>query len=468
MSRYLAPLVACCLAVVTHVSAQSPSSAGAPVVPLDPLPVPPLQQAEPAVLSADPSPSAPNPYAGGLLDRQYLSGDWGGWRSRLADRGVTMDLFGTQFYQGVARGGLAREWEYGGRLDYLLNVDGHKLGLWQGLFANMHVDTRFGTDTNAIDGALLPSNVSMSFPPVGTQPGTWITGLKLTQALSEHFLVYGGKVNTLEAYALKFSPGVDSNLPGLGGFQNAALVFNPIAARGVPYSAAAVGAVALFGQGSSLAFSVMDPEERTDRGLDNLFRTGVTMSTDLVLRGKPLGLPGILNLGGVYTTARFTSLDPSVYLNLARLGQLQSAIGTGNLPTEKGSWALYACGSQAIWQSPSDEKATWNVFGGVGLADGNPNPIRFYAGGGVGGRSLLPGRQLDSCGVGYFYLGLSDQFKSLARNVVPFRDEYGVELFYNIAVTRWCRLTPNLQVVRPSAGNVDTAILTGLRMQWIF
>ncbi len=34
------------------------------------------------------------------------------------------------------------------------------------------------------------------------------------------------KLNGLDSYALKYSPGVSTNLPGLGGFQNAALVFN--------------------------------------------------------------------------------------------------------------------------------------------------------------------------------------------------------------------------------------------------
>ena len=81
---------------------------------------------------------------------------------------------------------------------------------------------------------------------------------------------------------------------------------------------------------------------------------------------------------------------------------------------------------------------------------------------------MLASRPLDSFGVGYFYLGLSDQLKNLTRNVKPLRDEYGVELFYNIAVTPWCRLTPNFQVVRPSAVGVDTGILAGLRLQMIF
>ncbi len=54
---------------------------------------------------------------------------------------------------------------------------------------------------------------------------------------------------------MKYSPGVSTNLPGLGGFQNAALVFNPIAARGVPYSAAGAGAAVILERVQRLALA---------------------------------------------------------------------------------------------------------------------------------------------------------------------------------------------------------------------
>lgn len=411
--------------------------------------------------SATASVATSNPYDGDLFTRQYLSGDWNGRRTKLAENGVTMDIFATQFYQGVTSGGLSREFEYGGKLDLLPNFDGQKLGLWQGLSANAHVETRFGTTTNAFSGTLLPSNAAMAFPFDGDTTAVWLTALKLNQALSEHVIVFAGKLNGLDGYALKYSPGVATNLPGLGGFQSTGLVFNPIAARGVPYSAAGVGAAFIFGEGSTLGVSVLDPAERSDRGLDNLFNGGATLATDLVIRAKPMGLPAILDLGGIYTTANYTSLDRSVYLSLP-------SITPGNLPVESESWALYASGSQALWQSSSDPTATWGLFGGVGLSDGNPNPIRYYASCGIGGRNMSSSRPLDSYGIGYYYLGLSDQFKDLTQNVRPLRDESGAELFYNIAVTPACRLTPNFQVARPALVGVDSPILAGLRLQMIF
>jgi porin len=455
-------LAVCGLCFTHTLSAQTPVQvAPAPVVPLVSEPTPTL-----APLAME-NTEAPNPYAGDLLTRDYLTGDWSGWRSKLADRGVTMDLFATQYYQGVTRGGQSRDFEYGGKLDYLLNVDGHKLGLWKGLFVNMHAETRFGTDTNGIDGLLVPSTLPMSFPEANKSI-TAITGLKVTQALSENFVVYAGKINTLQEFPLRFSPGNTSNLPGLAGFSSGALVFNPIVARTVPYSAAGVGAAYVVDELPVFSLSVFDPEERAAKGLENLYARGVTIVPDLILSGKLFGRPATLNLGGTYSNSKYRALDPSAYLNLLRIGQLREAIGAEELPEETGSWSLYANGYQALWVNPCNEKVSWGLFGAVGLSDGNPNPIRYYAAGGIGGRSMIRGRESDSFGVGYYYVGLSDQFKNLTRAIKSQRDEYGVELFYNYAVTPWCRLTPNFQVARPSTVGVDTTLLAGLRLQLIF
>jgi porin len=411
---------------------------------------------------ADP-PAEENPYAGDLLTRTHGLGDPLGMRSRLADRGLTFDVYATQFYQGVVQGGRVRDWEYGGKLDYLFNVDGGKLGLWQGLLVNLHAETRYGTDVNNIDGLLAPSNIAMNFPEPNRNI-TSITGLKVTQALSENFVVYLGKINTLDEYVIRFSDELGLGRPGLGGFQNTSLVFNPILARTVPYSAAGVGGAFLREGQPLFTFTVFDPEERAAKALEDLYARGVVLVPDLVLRGKPFGRPGLYNFGGTYSNARYRSFDPAAYLEippeLVRDEQFA--------PKETGSWSLYANFYQAVWVDPYDEKRTWGVFGQFGLSDGNPNPIRFVANSGIAGRSMLPRRRLDTFGVGYFYLGLSDQFKALAGPFLPQQDEYGVELFYNYAVTPWCRLTYDLQVARPSTQGLDTAIITGLRLQLRF
>ena len=70
------------------------------------------------------------------------------------------------------------------------------------------------------------------------------------------------------------------------------------------------------------------------------------------------------------------------------------------------------------------------------LADTNPSPFRWSANIGIGGSSLIPRREHDTFGFGYFYLGVNNSSKQLAAVVEPIQDERGVEGFYNIAATR--------------------------------
>ncbi|HEX4611857.1 MAG TPA: carbohydrate porin [Urbifossiella sp.] len=410
-----------------------------------------------------PEPAAPNPYAGDLHTRLRMTGDWGGTRSALADRGVTFDLFATQFYQGVAAGGREQEFNYGGKLDYLFAVDGGKLGFWPGGVLNFHAETRYGQSVNNVDGLIAPSNLPLSFPDPDKSI-TSITGFKLTQTLSEDLVVFLGKINTLDEYGFRYAPALGTNRPGLAGFMNTSLVFNPIVARTLPYSAAGVGGAYLRDGEPLLAFTVFDPEERATKGLENLYARGVVLVPDLTVDVKPLGLPGRYNLGGTWSSASYRSFDPAAYLNLpAQLVRDEAAA-----PKVTGSWSLYANFYQSLRVDEADEKRHWGAFGQFGLSDGNPNPVRFIANGGIGGQSLLPGRKYDTFGVGYFYFGMSSDFKALAQPLLPQRDEFGVELFYNVAITPWARLTGDLQVARPSTVGFDTVILPGLRFQLLF
>ena len=55
--------------------------------------------------------------------------------------------------------------------------------------------------------------------------------------------------------------------------------------------------------------------------------------------------------------------------------------------------------------------------------------------------------------------------------LLPIGNDQAVELFYNIAVTPWCHVTPDLQVVLPARDDtlppnresIDTALVLGLR-----
>ena len=58
-----------------------------------------------------------------------------------------------------------------------------------------------------------------------------------------------------------------------------------------------------------------------------------------------------------------------------------------------------------------------------------------------------------------------DDFKDVAKVITPVRDAHGVEIFYNAAVTPWCHLTSDLQVIAPTLELTETSLVLGLRMK---
>ena len=319
----------------------------------------------------------------------------------MAVSGITLDVNLTQFFQSVASGGKERAFAYGGKIDYFLNIDGNKAGLWQGFLVTMHAETRYGEDVNDIDGMFSFGNFNMAFPKAGKDV-TGITRLILSQSLSDNFMVFAGKINSLDDFALNFT-----GRNGVERFMNSAMVANIINARTVPYSTYGVGFSVLrktrrrCSHSSSAILTIM----RRRAIWIELFANGVLLSGTVKMSVAPLGLPGHQNVGVNWNSRKFTSVDPASFVDIPGQG-----IVAGQ---ESGSWALWYTFDQYLWVSQTDPNVGWGVFGMAGISDGNPNPVRWNMTLGIGGNSLIPGRQRDTFGVGYFRLGLSSDFKKL-------------------------------------------------------
>ncbi len=403
-------------------------------------------------------PSSPAASADGMgFDSTKLTGNWWGVRDTLDAHGVDIKLSLTQFYQGVTKGGIDNGFQYGGKVDTYLMIDGGKLGLWRGLSVTTHLETRYGEDVNDIDGMLSLGNFNMSFPKAG-ETATGITALKLTQAVGDNFMLIAGKINTLDDFRLNYT-----GLNGLERFMNSAVVANIINARTVPYSTYGAGFAVFAKDGPEFLFLARDPDNHATAGdLDKLFAHGVLLTGSLRVPVAPMGLPGTQVIGGNWSSRDYTSVDPSSWANIP--GQGIAA------PKVSGSWATYYNFDQCLWMDSSNSNVQVGVFGMFGLSDGNPNSVRWNATLGIGASGLIPHREYDTCGMAYFHIGLSDNFKELlsgptAPPGLAQRDEQGVELYYNIAITRWCHLTADLQAVQPSTRDLETTLVAGTRLK---
>lgn len=365
----------------------------------------------------------------------------------------------TQFYQGVSSGGIRNLFSYAGRNDYYMNVDGEKAGLWKGLFIDLHGETRYGNTINEDTGAIMPANVAMLFPkPTGTV--TALTGVKVTQFLSDQFLVFGGKLNMFDQLLQPFGAG-----RGVDAFMNIGLTFPIPLARTVPYSTLGAGFAVLHEMQPIWSFMVLDTNNTpTTSGFESFFDNGVTLLSAVNIPVQFLGLPGHQGVGGSYSSGTYNNLEPTAYFD-PNVGTVVSFGSTS------GSWSVYYSADQALYVDPTNPMRSWGLFTNIGLADNGPSPVRWSAAVGLGGSSPLASRPLDTFGVGYSFVDYTSPVKDLAPRLLPIENDQAIELFYNAAVTPWCHLTPDFQVLLPAkertlppnAQNIDTAIVIGLR-----
>jgi porin len=403
-------------------------------------------------------------YTGTLGTRPALSGDWNGHRTQLAERGVTFDLTLTQITQGIVRGGKETGWAYGGRGDVVVGVDTEKLGWWKGGHLSLELEGNFGSDVNERTGALNAVNSSQTYPAVHAYG---VPELMWTQLLSTKLGVVVGKVQT----------GSDTNefAAGKGDTQffNLALQFDSAATVTIPYSALGVGVFFLptgDEEFAKLKVFVVDSDGKGNSpGFDTVFNGDTTYHAEGRVRTLVAGLTGHQLIGGAYSTKSFTALDQNVRV----------VIEDRSLQEKKGSWVLYYNFDQYLYEPERGSGRGLGVFGRFGVSDGNPNPKKYFYSAGIGARGVVPGRPLDGFGIGYYYVTVGHPvFTGPFATASFLRDEQGGEVYYDVAITPWARLAPDLQVVRPAqkrtvgtgqggVKSVDTATVLGVRLKVI-
>jgi porin len=383
-----------------------------------------------------------------LWTRSQLTGDWFGSRDEFATGGLT--FFGdiTQYYQGVTTGGLERQFKYGGRGDYLVDLDSQKLGLWDGARLDLRGETRLGQDVNQIDGAVSPSNFAMALP-FPNRNVTALTGVQYTQDFSENLSVFAGKLDILDG-----TPQTYTQARRLNYFFNTAMQTNLSRVYLQP-SVLGAGFTVRDEVEPVFNFFLLDSHfTPTTIGFSTLFSNGVVAFGEHRLRTNWFNLPGHSAVGFLYSTATRTALDLNPQL------VIQAVMSGAPAPTKDSSWTALYRFDQVVYADSSNPRRNWTLNGDYGLSDGNPNPIRWFANLSLVGTSTICGRENDTFGIGYYHLGASHV---AALTTLGFGPEDGVELFYNVAVTPWFHVTADLQVIDPSREQNATALLVGVR-----
>ncbi len=434
--------------------------------PAPPAPPDPTQPAAPQAALPQPgdmqcqaAAATPSPFDGDICTRPLLLGSICGVRDQLAAHGITINANTYQFYQGVAHGGINDVFRYVGHNDYFINVDGEKAGLWKGFFITLHGETRYGDSVNQDTGALIPVNTAALFPKASGSE-TALTAVKFTQAFSENFVTFGGKLNMLDEFKMPFT---GDRL--LDGFWNLGMSFPLVVARTIPYSTLGAGAAVLKDGAPVFTVMVLDTNNTpTTSGFDQLFSNGATIFANLTLPTKFFGLPGSQGVSGTFSSGNYNDLSPTAYFDPS-----EGLVITPNYVRD--SWCVFYSATQALWVDPCNAKRMYGVYTNIGTADDGPSPIRFSANVALYGSSPITNRPLDTFGIGYSFTRYSSPVRDFAPVLLPIGNDQAIELFYNFAVTPWFNVAPDLQVVFPAREDtfppdrqsIDTALVLGIR-----
>ena len=249
-------------------------------------------------------------------------------------------------------------------------------------------------------------------------------------------------------------------------FMNLAFLANPLLLPYAPYNAL-MGAL-LFRPTDWLVVSVsaLDSFGRpTTAGFDTAFHSpeGTTFINEWDFTIKPFGLIGHQRFGAVYSTKDFTQLDQDLRLGgpLRNIRSLSQFIRDPK--TRPDDWGIYYNFDQYVYTEKEDPTQGVGLFGRFGWSTGEANPFDAFYSIGVGGKGVIPERDNDTFGAGYYYMDMSDDLPSF----LGMSSEQGVELYYNIEITPWLHITPDLQVIiDPGGGSLDEdiAIAYGIRM----
>jgi len=416
---------------------------------------------------------AETPYSGHFWTRSTLTGDWGGTRNEWAAEGVTFDMSLTQTGMSVVSGGKKHGWEYSGRGDLMLSIDTQKLGWWPGGFFTVEVEGNYNRSINPDTGSLTAVNNNQIFPTTGRDELN-IPAVSFTQFLSPYAGVFIGKVATLTAT----SGDMNEFAHGKGDtqFLNMAFNLNPSIGLTVPYSTLAAGVIILPTKDPSMAaisITALDGDGTANRsGFDTVLKGNTSYVIEGRMRTEFFGMTGHQLAGGAYSTKNFTSLSQDSRLIIQNVP----------LQEEDNSWCIYYNFDQYLYEPQKGQGI--GLFGRFGASDGDANPVHYFYSIGIGGKGVISSRPDDQFGIGYYYIDISRlKLTGIFKNYEFLRDEYGVEAYYNIAITPWLKLTPDIQFVRPAQKNVlsvdrgtlttstkgiDTATVVGLRLQMIF
>lgn len=424
--------------------------------------------------------------AKGFWQRDTLTGDWGGIRPDLEEKGITVSATYTGEALGNVSGGLRQRAVASGLLQADVEADLEKAIGWQGglfHFTGLYTHGR-SLSANFLQNWIYSRDIE-------TSPNTRLFALWLQQSFFDDAVsLKAGVVPMQEEF---FNSEYAANLIGSPFGWPGSFALNYPVGGGYPLSGPGTRLKVKPTENLAILAAVFSGDTAPGAGggrPDDASRRN-SSGTDFSLesptwfgeiqyginQGKDAqGLASTVKVGGWYHNHSYDDL---------RYGtdglSLADAASNGEPRRHRGNWAAYAILDQMLWRRPGEAGGGLGFFVRGTLMPDDRNQAPYYVDTGLVLKGTFEGRDDDVAAIGFAYAGASDRLAGLdadarALGISTAGDhdyEAMLEVSYRYKVTPWMTLVPDAQYIMHPGGTSDftdangetikDAVILGLR-----
>jgi porin len=402
-------------------------------------------------------------------DRAFLTGDWGGLRTRLLDLGITPNLAFVTDVLGNPIGGRRQAVRESDELALSLTADLDRLAGWAGGQFHLSFSMRSGTSLSDKD----IGNV-FNVAQICCGHTYRLVTVALEQSLFDDRVgVRGGRLAAGDEFLA--SPLYDIFVQTAFNGNPMSILFNtpisvdPVATWGLRARVRPISQLSLmagvYNGDPTLGDNDKHGVDWTMRG--PLFAIG-EIGVHLNQEPSATGLPGNYKIGGYYLAGKVPDQHRDIHGGSIALSGLSPQMHSGN-------GGFYILLDQMIYRDggAGSRRGLTPFVSLVVAPDSSVNTMPFFASGGLVYRGLFPSRPHDTAAFGVAYGAFSSQLARSQRDarsaggaVGIQKYEIALELTYIVQATKWLQVQPDVQyIINPGGtGKIPNALVLGFQL----
>jgi porin len=387
-----------------------------------------------------------------IWERNSLTGDWNGLRSKLKNNGFNLEVIYTGEISSIRKGGLQKKTVFLDNKDIVLFLDANKLLGWKHTEFCLYFLGNAGESPTKYIGDIQAVSSIDAFPTWKLYEA-WYQGSFFNNKLSLKFGLYdlNSEFDVMDSCSIfhngAFGMGVDISQSGLNGPS----IF--------PVTSLGLRAKYIFQcNDSKNYYSQLAILDGVPGNLDN------PAGTHIILKSSD-GLLLVNETGYVSTNKYYKKFAIGIWYYTANTSEI---LPNSNTKYRKNKGA-YLLAEHQIFQEKNTESQGLIAFLRIGTADKYVNQLDFYMRFGLNYTGIIPGRDNDQLAIGLTYAHNSKNYIKVNKYNLTYAETV-IEIVYRFQITPWFAIKPDLQyVINPGTSKqIKNALVFGFRTEMIF